>query len=57
MEKNRIYRLWKYGKSYSRWISIIRIIKPYEVIISTRTISKLNHLKKEYPEIEIANDN
>jgi pyrroline-5-carboxylate reductase len=33
------------------------IIKPYEVIISTRTGSKLDHLKKEYPEIEIAKNN
>ncbi len=33
------------------------IIKPYDVIISTRTKSKLDKLKEEYPEIEIAQDN
>ncbi len=32
-------------------------LRPYEVIISTRTRSKLNNLKEKYPEIEIANDN
>jgi pyrroline-5-carboxylate reductase len=33
------------------------IIKPYDVIISTRTVSKLTHLRIEHPEIEIAQDN
>lgn len=33
------------------------VLKPYEVVVSTRTRSKLNDLKDTYPEIEIANDN
>ena len=33
------------------------ILKPYEVVISSRTGSKLDHLKNEYPEIEIAENN
>ena len=32
-------------------------LKPYEVIISNRTRSKLDHLKNKYPEIEIAENN
>ena len=32
-------------------------LRPYEVLISTRTRSKLNNLIEKYPEIEIANDN
>ena len=34
-----------------------RVLKPYEVVVSTRTRSKLNDLKETYPEIEIAYDN
>jgi pyrroline-5-carboxylate reductase len=33
------------------------ILKPYEVIISSKTVSKLDYLKNEYPEIEIAQNN
>ena len=33
------------------------VLKPHEVIVSTRTRSKLNDLKKTYPEIEITYDN
>ncbi len=33
------------------------VLKPYEVVLSTRTRSKLNDLKETYPEIEIAYDN
>ncbi len=33
------------------------ILKPYQVIISTRTESKLDHLKINYPEIEIGHNN
>ena len=33
------------------------VLKPHEVIVSTRTRSKLNDLKKSYPKIEIAYDN
>jgi len=34
-----------------------RVLKPYEVVVSTRTKSKLNDLKDTYPEIEITYDN
>lgn len=33
------------------------VLKPDEIIISNRTKSKLNNIKKEYPEIEITNNN
>ena len=33
------------------------VLKPYEVVVSTRTRSKLNDLKDTYPEIEITYDN
>jgi len=33
------------------------VLKPYEVVVSTRTKSKLNDLKDTYPEIEITYDN
>lgn len=33
------------------------VLKPFDVIVSTRTRSKLSELEKKYPEIEIANDN
>ena len=32
-------------------------LRPYEVLVSTRTRSKLNKLKKKYPEIEIVDEN
>lgn len=34
-----------------------KALKPDKMIISTRTKSKLNDIKKEYPEIEITDDN
>jgi pyrroline-5-carboxylate reductase len=34
-----------------------KVLKPDEIIISTRTTSKLEKIKKEYPPIEITNDN
>lgn len=33
------------------------VIKPYEIIVSNRTKSKLEDIKKEYPEIEITDNN
>lgn len=34
-----------------------KILKPNEIIISNRTLKKLDKIKKEYPEIDITNDN
>jgi pyrroline-5-carboxylate reductase len=34
-----------------------KIIKPNEIIISNRTINKLEEIKKKYPEIQITEDN
>lgn len=34
-----------------------KVLKPEKIIISTRTKSKLNEIKKEYPEIEITDSN
>lgn len=33
------------------------MLKPFHVTVSTRTRSKLSELEKNYPEVEIANDN
>ena len=45
------------GKVILEGFLLSGIIKPYEVIISNRTISKLDNLKNEYPDIEIADNN
>ena len=45
------------GKVILEGFLLSGVIKPYEVIISSRTISKLDHLKNEYPDIEIADNN
>ena len=34
-----------------------KVVKPHEIIISNRTKSKLDDIKKEYPEIEITDNN
>ncbi len=34
-----------------------KILKPNEIIISNRTLNKLEEIKKKYPEIEITDDN
>ena len=33
------------------------VVKPDEIIVSNRTKSKLDNIKKEYPQIEITNNN
>lgn len=33
------------------------VLKPSEIVISNRTLNKLDKIKKEYPEIDITNDN
>ncbi len=45
------------GKVILEGFLLSGILKPCEVIISNRTISKLDHLKNEYPDIEIADNN
>ena len=45
------------GKVILNGFLLSGILKPYEVVISTRTGSKLDNLKDKYPELEIAPNN
>lgn len=45
------------GSMITRGFLSSEVLKPDEVIVSNRTKSKLDDIKKEYPEIEITDDN